>query len=137
VPATVELIPALAKHVDFFSVGSNDLTQYILAVDKDNPKVAKYYDGLHPAVLLTLKCMVDLAHQAHRPISICGELASDPMALPLLLAMGFDSLSMNASGFLRIKYVLCQIKLTEAKALLAQVLTCTDARQVRISIETW
>lgn len=137
VPATVELIPALAQYADFFSVGSNDLTQYILAVDRDNAKVANYYDGLHPAVLLTLKRMVDLAHQVNRPISLCGELASDPLALPLLLAMGFDSLSMNASGFLRIKYVLCQITLTEAQALLAKVLTYTDAKQVRLSLESW
>ncbi len=137
IPATVELIPAMAQYADFFSVGSNDLTQYILAVDRDNPKVANYYDGLHPAVLLALKRMVELAHQAKRPISLCGELAADPLALPLLLAMGFDSLSMNASSLLRIKHVLCQIQWLEAQQLLAEALTCVDAKQVRLCLERW
>ena len=128
---------ALASDNKRISVGSNDLIQYLLAVDRNNPHVANAYNSFHPAVLRALQQAVKGCHKAHRPISICGELAGDPLMVILLLAMGFDSLSMNASGLLRIKYVLCQIKLTEAKQLLAEVLTCIDARQVRSRLKAW
>lgn len=137
VPGTVELIPAFATQADFFSVGSNDLTQYVLAVDRDNAQVASYYEGLHPAMLFLLRRMVTLAHMASRPISLCGELASDPLAAVLLLAMGFDSLSLNASSLLRIKYVLRHIHVSDAKHMLNKVLTCMDAAQVRYHLEQW
>ena len=101
VPSAVYQARALAKRVDFLSVGSNDLTQYLLAVDRNNARVANLYDSLHPSVLRALIQIVESGHQEGKHISICGELAGDPAAVILLLAMGFDSLSMNASSIAR------------------------------------
>ncbi|MDO9322136.1 MAG: phosphoenolpyruvate--protein phosphotransferase, partial [Pseudomonas sp.] len=92
VPAAVYQVRELARQVDFLSVGSNDLTQYLLAVDRNNPRVADLYDFLHPAVLQALRLVVDGAHAEGKPVSICGEMAGDPSAAVLLMAMGFDSL---------------------------------------------
>src|SRR5690606_25629262 len=88
VPAALYQIKAMADRVDFFSVGSNDLTQYLLAVDRNNPRVANLYQSFHPAVLNALKNIADQAHRYGKPVSICGELAGDPLGAVLLLAMG-------------------------------------------------
>ncbi|BBI73335.2 hypothetical protein HAALTHF_29030n [Vreelandella aquamarina] len=96
VPATIYQMDALAKRVDFFSVGSNDLTQYLLAVDRNNPRVSSLYDALHPALLGALQELAQDAKRLNKPISLCGELAGDPAGALLLMAMGFTSLSMNA-----------------------------------------
>ncbi|WP_338152356.1 putative PEP-binding protein, partial [Sulfurovum riftiae] len=104
VPAAVYLTRELARMVDFISVGSNDLTQYLLAVDRNNPRVADLYDYLHPAVLEALQRVVKEAHGEGKPVSICGEMAGDPAAAMLLLAMGFDSLSMNATNLPKVKW---------------------------------
>ena len=122
VPAAVYQIRELARQSDFVSIGSNDLTQYLLAVDRNNPRVADLYDFLHPAVLQALKMVVDGAHAEGKPVSICGEMAGDPAAAVLLLAMGFDSLSMNATNLPKVKWLLRQVSLTKAQALLAEVL---------------
>jgi phosphotransferase system enzyme I (PtsP) len=121
VPAAVYQARDLAQRVDFLSVGSNDLTQYILAVDRNNPRVAGLYNGFHPAVLAALKHVVEAAHEEGKPVSICGEIAGDPLATPLLMAMGFDSLSMNASSLLKVKWVVRNSTLSDARALLADV----------------
>lgn len=112
IPAAVYQTRELARQVDFLSVGSNDLTQYLLAVDRNNPRVADLYDYLHPAVLHALKKVVDDAHLEGKPVSICGEMAGDPAAAVLLMAMGFDSLSMNATNLPKVKWLLRQITLT-------------------------
>lgn len=121
VPAAVYLTPELARLADFLSVGSNDLTQYLLAVDRNNSRVAPLFDYLHPAVLDALQRVVNAAHEAHCPVGICGEMAGDPAAAMLLVAMGFDSLSMNATNLPKVKWLLRQITLLEAQGLLAQV----------------
>ena len=97
VPSAVYQARELAHMADFLSVGSNDLTQYLLAVDRNNARVAALYDYLHPAVLMALKEVVSAAHAEGKQVSICGEMAGDPVAAVLLLAMGFDSLSMNST----------------------------------------
>ena len=122
VPAAVYLTRELASQVDFISVGSNDLTQYLLAVDRNNPRVADLYDYLHPAVLEALQRVVNEAHEEGKPVSICGEMAGDPAAAVLLLAMGFDSLSMNATNLPRVKWLLRQISMQTARELLAKVM---------------
>lgn len=127
VPAAVYQARELAQRVDFLSVGSNDLTQYILAVDRNNPRVAGLYNGFHPAVLAALQHVVEAGHAEGKPVGICGELAGDPLATPLLMAMGFDSLSMNASSLLKVKWVVRNSTLSDARALLADVKTMDNA----------
>ena len=123
IQAAVYQTRELARQVDFLSVGSNDLTQYLLAVDRNNPRVADLYDFLHPAVLQALQKVVNDAHLEGKPVSICGEMAGDPAAAVLLLAMGFDSLSMNATNLPKVKWLLRQITQSKARELLGQVMT--------------
>lgn len=136
VPAAVYQAHELAKRVDFISVGSNDLTQYLLAVDRNNERVANRYDSLHPAVLRALSQVAKAVRKVNRPLSICGELAADPLAAVLLMAMGFDSLSMNARSLPRIKWVVRHVSLVQAKLLLSEVLLMDDAREVHEHMET-
>jgi len=131
VPSAIYQALPLAHLVDFLSVGSNDLTQYLLAVDRNNARVANLYDALHPAVLQALVAVVNAARAAKKPISICGELAGDPLAAPLLLAMGFDAFSMNSVAIPRIKWVIRNFSLTQARHLLAEVLTLESATLIR------
>ena len=135
VPAAVYLTRELARQVDFISVGSNDLTQYLLAVDRNNPRVADLYDYLHPAVLEALQRIVKEAHEEGRPVSICGEMAGDPAAAMLLLAMGFDSLSMNATNLPRVKWLLRQISMQTAKDLLARVMTIDSPEVTHATVQ--
>jgi phosphotransferase system enzyme I (PtsP) len=95
VPASVYLTGPFARRVDFFSIGTNDLTQYMLAVDRNNAQVATPYDGLHPAVLDAIRRVVETAHRHGKPVNVCGEMAGDPAGALLLLGMGADSLSMS------------------------------------------
>lgn len=135
VPSAVYLAQALASHVDFLSVGSNDLTQYLLAVDRNNARVAMLYDSLHPAVLHALNQIVQAAHFCNKPVSICGEMASDPLAVPLLLAMGFDALSMNSSALSRIKWVIRNFTLQQSRKLLIEILGMDNAGRIRQHLE--
>ena len=121
VPSAVYQARELAHMADFLSVGSNDLTQYLLAVDRNNARVAALYDYLHPAVLMALKEVVSAAHAEGKQVSICGEMAGDPVAAVLLLAMGFDSLSMNSTHLPKVKWLLRKMTLQHAQALLAEV----------------
>lgn len=131
VPSAIYQAQKIAKRVDFLSVGSNDLTQYLLAVDRNNARVAGAYDGLHPSVLQALDYAVKAAHKAGKPISICGEMAGDPLSVLLLVAMGFDALSMNASSLSKVKYVLKHFTLKEAKTLLFRALRSDKVAEVR------
>jgi len=122
VPAAVYQARALAERVDFISVGSNDLTQYLLAVDRNNPSVASLYNAFHPAVLHALQDIVTEVKKAGKTVSICGEMAGDPRAAILLMAMGFDSLSMSASQLLKVKYTIRNSSFEECRRLLAACL---------------
>ncbi|WP_250461137.1 phosphoenolpyruvate--protein phosphotransferase [Microbulbifer litoralis] len=122
VPSAVYQARELARHVDFMSVGSNDLTQYLLAVDRNNSRVANIYHALHPAVLRALHQVVSAGHAADTKVGICGELAGDPGGALLLVAMGYDVLSMNATNLPRVKAALRAIRKTDADKLLEQVL---------------
>ncbi len=134
IPAAVYQTRDLARQVDFLSVGSNDLTQYLLAVDRNNPRVADLYDYLHPAVLQALQHVVRDAHAEGKPVSICGEMAGDPSAAVLLLAMGFDSLSMNATNLPKVKWLLRQISLSKAKELLTQLMTIDNPQVIHSTL---
>ena len=121
--------------VDFISVGSNDLTQYLLAVDRNNPRVAHLYTAFHPAVLAALRHVVTEAQKEGKPVSICGEMAGDPGAAVLLMAMGFDILSMNASTLLKVKSVIRSITMDAAQDLLEQVMELDDAQMIRSAVD--
>ncbi|MFT5718020.1 MAG: phosphotransferase system enzyme I (PtsP) [Oleiphilaceae bacterium] len=123
VPAAVYQVRELAERVDFLSVGSNDLTQYLLAVDRNNPRVASLYHSFHPAVLQALHSIAKDAKEMNVQLSICGELAGDPAGAVLLMAMGYQALSMNASNLLKVKSVIRGIDLKWAEDLLESVLT--------------
>jgi phosphotransferase system enzyme I (PtsP) len=135
VPAAVYQARALARRVDFLSVGSNDLTQYLLAVDRNNTRVADLYHSLHPAVLQALAAVAGAARSEGKPIGICGELAGDPEGAVLLLAMGYDMLSMNATSLPKVKKALRNIDLGEARSLLQEVMGLEDAASVQRRME--
>jgi phosphotransferase system enzyme I (PtsP) len=131
VPAAVYQCEALARRVDFLSVGTNDLTQYLLAVDRNNAHVAKLYDEFHPAVLRALLQILAGARVHGREVSVCGEMAGDPLATFLLLGMGVHSLSMGAGSLLRVKRVIRSISRARAREVLKVALQCEDAASVR------
>ena len=131
VPAAVYQVEALAQRVDFLSVGTNDLTQYLLAVDRNNSHVAKLYDELHPAVLRALELVVAGARVHRREVSICGEMAGNPLAVPLLIGMGVHSLSMSAGSLVRVKWVVRNFSRAKARELLESARQCEDAGCVR------
>lgn len=135
VPSAVYQARELAARADFLSVGSNDLTQYLLAVDRNNARVADLYHTLHPAVLRALSTVVKDSHSQGVPVGICGELAGDPAAAMLLVAMGFDVLSMNATNLLKVKSVIRSITMAQSEALLADVMLLPDTESVNRCIE--
>lgn len=135
VPAAAHLTREMARRVDFISVGSNDLTQYLLAVDRNNARVAGLYDALHPAMLRVLLKIVEGGHAAGVEVSICGEMASDPLAVILLIAMGFDSLSMNSAGLPRVKWVIRNFAIANARKILAEVLEFEHPTEIRFHLQ--
>ena len=134
-PAAVYQTRALCKMVDFVSVGSNDLTQYLLAVDRNNPRVANLYSAFHPAVLSALQFVVTEARTEGIPVSICGEMAGDPGAAVLLMAMGYDVLSMNATTLLKVKSVIRSMSMEAAQDLLDQAMHLDDAQMIRSAVD--
>ncbi|MBM95253.1 MAG: phosphoenolpyruvate--protein phosphotransferase [Oceanospirillaceae bacterium] len=139
VPSAVFQIRELALRVDFLSVGSNDLTQYLLAVDRNNPRVADLYQTFHPAVLTALKTIADEARAVGKPVSVCGELAGNPLGCVLLMAMGYDMLSMNATNLPKVKSILRGITRDWAEKLLNQVMQIESAEiiasMIHLSLE--
>ena len=134
VPSIMYQVSELAGKVDFCSVGTNDLTQYLLAVDRNNPRVAGLYDAMHPAVLRALYQMVQQAQALQFTISVCGELAGEPAGVLLLAAMGYNSFSMNSSNLAKIKWLLRRVEMSELALLLPEVLACPSAKHVRLHI---
>jgi phosphotransferase system enzyme I (PtsP) len=135
IPAAAYLAREIAKRVDFISVGSNDLTQYLLAVDRNNARVAGLYDSLHPAMLRLLLKVVEGGHAAGVEVSICGEMASDPLAVILLIAMGFDTLSMNSASLPRIKWIIRNFAIANARKVLAEVLEFEHPAEIRFHLQ--
>ncbi|GAB4361803.1 MAG: phosphoenolpyruvate--protein phosphotransferase [Gammaproteobacteria bacterium] len=130
VPALLFDIDEIARQVDFLSVGTNDLTQYLMAVDRNNPRVADRYDSLHPAMLRALARLIEEAHRLGRPVSICGEMAGNPAAALLLLGLGVDGLSLNVASLPRVKWLVRSFAYEEAKNLAQQALTLRDSEAV-------
>jgi phosphotransferase system enzyme I (PtsP) len=131
VPAAVWLADRLIREVDFFSIGTNDLIQYLLAVDRDNRKVASLYEPLHPAVLQAISWTVQAAKRAGRRVSMCGEMAADPLCTMVLLGMGLDELSMESFFVPVIKRVVRSLSYGEAQQLTQEVLRMETVQEVK------
>ncbi|AIA75692.1 PTS fructose transporter subunit IIA [Halomonas campaniensis] len=135
VPSSALLAPTLAAEVDFFSVGTNDLTQYTLAIDRGHPELSAQADGLHPAVLRLIQMTVDAAHAHGKWVGVCGELASDAMAVPVLVGLGVDELSVSARQIPLVKARLREFDLADAKATAQLALSKATSDEVRDALE--
>jgi multiphosphoryl transfer protein len=121
----------LAREVDFFSIGTNDLSQYIMAADRINPKVAVLADACEPAILRAIRQTVDAARNAGITVSVCGQLASDPTAVPILLGLGVDELSVNPPVIPEIKAYIASLSRKRTEAIASAVLQLDSAAAVR------
>ncbi|MSU21442.1 MAG: phosphoenolpyruvate--protein phosphotransferase [Pedosphaera sp.] len=130
IPSAVLIADSLAKRVKFFSIGTNDLIQYSLAVDRLNEKIAHLYEPTHPAILKLIKMTVEAAHRNGVWVCVCGEMAGDPVMVPLLLGLGIDELSVSPSSVPQIKFLIRRLKLSEAKELAAFALGCEDGQEI-------
>jgi phosphotransferase system enzyme I (PtsI) len=130
IPSAVMIADSLAKRVKFFSIGTNDLIQYTLAVDRLNEKIAYLYDPTHPAVLKLIKQTVDAAHRHGIWVGVCGEMASDPAMVPLLLGLGVDELSTTPPLVPPIKYIVRRLKLAECTELANFALECESSAEI-------
>lgn len=129
-PAAAVMADVLAGEVDFFSIGTNDLTQYTMAADRTNNKVARIYNHLHPSVLRLIRMVVDAAHSKGRWVGVCGEMAGDPQAIPILLGLDIDELSMAPQSIPEAKHIIRSIKYKEAKRLAEKALAAATLEEV-------
>jgi phosphoenolpyruvate-protein phosphotransferase len=134
VPSAALMVRELAPLADFFSVGTNDLTGYVMAVDRTNMALEGLYDELHPAVLRLLDMIASGAQQEDTPVSICGEIAGDPIALPALIGLGYRSISVAAPLVPRVKAAIRELSFQDAREIAARVLACGDAAAVRAAL---
>lgn len=131
VPAAVRLAPHLAAEVDFFSLGTNDLIQYMLAADRSNPLVQGYYDPLHPAVLSAIASLVEVAKEKQIDLCLCGEMATDNSCLYALIGMGIDQFSLSAPYIPYLKDFLRKVSLDQARKVSAEILQMSSSREIR------
>ncbi|ACM21835.1 GAF domain phosphoenolpyruvate--protein phosphotransferase PtsP [Geotalea daltonii FRC-32] len=131
IPAAVQIAHLLIREVDFFSIGTNDLIQYTLAADRNNPKVKQYYDPYHPAILHSIKRVADVAGAAGKKVSICGEMAADPINAILLLGMGISDFSLTAPYIPLIKQAILKITMAEAREISAAALQMESSADIR------
>jgi phosphocarrier protein FPr len=135
VPSAALLADKLAPEIDFFSIGTNDLTQYTLAVDRGNAALAAKHDGLHPAVLRLIAHTIAAAHKHGKRADICGELGSDPLAVPILIGLGMDELSVSIPSVPTVKAQVRGLKFSELQPLAQQALECSTAQEVRALVK--
>lgn len=135
VPAAVQLAPHLAKEVDFFSLGTNDLIQYLLAADRSNPRVENYYDPLHPAVLLSLDYLAKVAVESGVELCVCGEMATDPICLLALIGLGIHEFSLSAPYIPMLKHLINRIDTAAAQKLLQRLILEADSQTIRKQLE--
>jgi phosphotransferase system enzyme I (PtsI) len=130
IPSAAATVDLLAERCSFFSIGTNDLIQYLLAIDRGNERIAHLYEPTHPAVLRTLRGIVRDAHEKKIKVGVCGEMAGDPVYAPLLLGLGIDSLSMTPTLIPTIKFLLRAMKMSDARALAEEALSCPSAKEI-------
>jgi len=134
VPSAVAVADMLAHEVDFFSIGTNDLIQYTIGIDRSNEHVAYLYEPLHPGVLRFIKQAVDAGHEAGIPVALCGEMAGEPMYVPILLGLKIDSFSMNPVSLPRVKNLIRRSSMKECCRFANKVLRMRTAQEVNRSV---
>ena len=130
VPAAIYLIREIARSVDFIAVGTNDLTQYMLAVDRNNPRVADLFEEVHPAMLMAMREIATRCHEVGKPVGICGELAGTPEGAVLCVGMGYDVLSMNAANLPRVKWVIRNVSVRYCRRVVVQALKMRSSKEI-------
>ncbi len=130
IPSAAHTADLLAGECNFFSVGTNDLIQYLLAIDRVNDRIAHLYEPTHPALLRTLRFVIDEAHRQNLPVGVCGEMAGDPIFAPLLLGLGIDSLSMSPAWLPAVKYLIRAMSMADARALAAQAMGMRSPKEI-------
>lgn len=134
-PSAALLADAFAPYVEYFSIGTNDLTQYTLAAERGNPELSGYADALHPSVLRLIRHVVEAARQHGKQVGVCGEIASDPAAVPVLVGLGVNELSLNPDGIPRVKAIIRQLEMPAALALAEKILQTARASEARLSAQ--
>jgi phosphotransferase system enzyme I (PtsI) len=137
IPSASDIADILAREVDFFSIGTNDLIQYALAVDRINEHVSYLYESLHPAVLRIIRWVVKSGHEAGIPVAICGEMAAEPIYAVVLLGLGLDEFSMNPLAIPKVKKVLRMSKFEEARSLVEQLFQFSTASEIECLLRSW
>jgi phosphotransferase system enzyme I (PtsI) len=137
VPSAAIIADTLAQHADFLSIGTNDLTQYVLAVDRGNPLVSDLYDSLHPSVLLSIRWVVDAARKAGIPVAVCGEMASQPTAAACLIGMGVVELSMSPKSVPAIRRMIRQFSMRDFEELLSKMLSIHSKEERESAVASW
>jgi phosphotransferase system enzyme I (PtsI) len=135
-PAAALVADSLAQKMKFFSIGTNDLIQYTLAVDRMNEKIAHLFEPTHPAVLRLIKWTIDAAHARNIPVSVCGETAGDPVMVPLLLGMGVDELSASPPLLPSVKFIIRRLKISDARELAEFALNCESSAEILARSQT-
>ena len=131
VPSAAIMADRFAPEIDFFSIGTNDLTQYTLAVDRANSALAARHDGLHPSVLRLIAQTIEAAHRYGKRADLCGELGSDPAAVPILIGLGMDELSVSIPAVPTVKALVRSLNMANVKSLACKALDCSTAQEVR------
>jgi len=137
IPSASDISDILAREVDFFSIGTNDLIQYALAVDRINEHVSYLYEPLHPAVLRIIRWVVQSGHQAGIPVAICGEMAAEPIYAVVLLGLGLDEFSMNPTSIPKVKKVLRMSRFEETRSLVEQLFQFPTASEIERFVRNW
>ncbi|HUZ17379.1 MAG TPA: putative PEP-binding protein, partial [Spirochaetia bacterium] len=137
IPSAAMITDILAHYVDFFSIGTNDLIQYTIAVDRGNEKIAYLYEPFHPGVLRLIKLIVDNAHAANIPVSMCGEMAGDPLATVILLGLGLDVFSMSPASIPQVKQIIRSVSMAEAEQLVGVVMTMKAHDEIDRFVNGW
>jgi phosphotransferase system enzyme I (PtsI) len=137
VPSAALTSEILAKKVDFFSIGTNDLIQYTIAVDRSNEKIAYLYEPFHPGVLRLIKLVIDNAHAEGIPVSLCGEMAGDPNATVVLLGLELDQFSMSSFSIPEIKNIIRNVSSEDAKSLVKKIMKMNFSHQIDEYVKDW
>jgi len=135
VPAAAVAADILAHEVDFFSIGTNDLIQYAMACDRTNERVSYLYEPLHPAILRLIKGVIEAAHKAGKWVGMCGEMAGDPLAIPILLGLGLDEFSINPTAIPEAKAIISSLSLVEAEKIAAKALSMSSAEEIKAYVK--
>ena len=132
VPSAAVIADILAKEIDFFSIGTNDLIQYSLAVDRVNEKIAYLYRPTHPAIIRLIKQIIDVGHNARIPVEMCGEMAGEAILIPLLVGLGLENFSVSPSNIPKVKYIVRCLTRAQAQEIAREVMefsTCDEIEE--------